>query len=78
MERAASLVNGRPLCIVKLAKPKQDFRFDVPTIGLGTIETMVRCGVTAMAIEARKTLMLDRAELIGRANASNLAIEAVE
>jgi DUF1009 family protein len=78
MERAVTLVNGRPLRIVKLAKPKQDFRFDVPTIGLGTIETMVRCGVTAMSIEARKTLMIDRAELIGRANAASIAIVAVE
>lgn len=78
MERAMTLVNGRPLRIVKLAKPKQDLRFDVPTIGLLTIETMVRCGVTAMAIEARKTLMIDRAELIEKANAANIAIVAVE
>ena len=78
MERAASLVNGRSLCLVKLAKPKQDFRFDVPTIGLGTVEAMIRCGVTAMAIEARKTLMIDRAELIERANAARIAIVAVE
>jgi DUF1009 family protein len=78
MERAASLVNGRSLRMVKLAKPKQDLRFDVPTIGLLTVDTMVRCGVTAMAIEARKTLMMDRAQLIERAEAANIAIVAVE
>jgi DUF1009 family protein len=78
MERSATLVNGRPLRIVKLAKPKQDLRFDVPTIGLQTVETMVRCGVTAMSIEAGKTLMIDRAELIERADAANIAIVAVE
>ena len=78
MERAETLVNGRPLRIVKLAKPKQDLRFDVPTIGLRTVETMVRCGVTAMSIEAGKTLMIDRVELIGRADAANIAIIAVE
>jgi len=78
MERAASLVNGRALRLVKLAKPKQDLRFDVPTIGMGTVDTMMRCGVTAMAIEARKTLMIDRAELIARADAANLAVIAVE
>lgn len=78
MERAATLVNGRPLRVVKLAKPKQDLRFDVPTIGLGTIETMVRCGVTALAVEARKTLMIDRADLIDKANAAEIAIIAVE
>jgi len=78
MERAATLVNGRPLRIVKLAKPKQDLRFDVPAVGLRTIETMVRCGVTAIAIEARKTLMMDRGEMIARADAANIAIVAVE
>jgi len=78
MERAASLVNGRSLRVVKLAKPKQDLRFDVPTIGLRTIETMVRCKVSAMAIEARKTLMIDREELIVRANSAGIAIIAVE
>ena len=57
---------------------KQDLRFDVPTIGLRTVETMVRCGVTAMSVEAGKTLMIDRAELIERANAVNIAIVAVE
>jgi DUF1009 family protein len=78
MERAATLVNGRPLRVVKLAKPNQDFRFDVPAIGLRTIETIVRCGVTALAIEARKTLMIDRAVLIDRANAADITIVAVE
>ena len=78
MERAASLVNGRSLRIVKLAKPKQDLRFDVPTIGLRTVETMERCRVSAMAIEARKTLMIDRDELLREANAAGIAIVAVE
>src|SRR6185436_52730 len=78
MERAATLVNGRPLRIVKLAKPKQDLRFDVPTVGLRTVETMVRCGVTAIAIEAGKTLMIDRVELIERADAAKIAIVAME
>jgi len=78
MERAAGIVNGRSLRIIKLAKPKQDLRFDVPTIGLRTIETMVRCGVSAMAIEARKTLMMDRGELIERADMADISIVAVE
>jgi len=78
MERAATIVNGRPLRIVKLAKPKQDLRFDVPTIGLRTVETMVRCGISAMSIEARKTLMIDREDLIEQANAASIAIVAVE
>jgi len=78
MERAASLANGRPLRVVKLAKPNQDLRFDVPVIGPATVQLMVRLKVSALAIEARKTLMIDREDLIREADASGLAIIAVE
>ena len=78
MERAASLANGRPLRVVKLAKPNQDLRFDVPVIGPATVRLMVRLKVSALAIEARKTLMIDREDLIREADASGLAIIAVE
>ncbi len=78
IERAASLVNGRPLRVVKLAKPNQDLRFDVPVIGLPTVHLMQRLNVTAIAIEARKTLMIDRQELLNEANAGGIAIVAVE
>ena len=78
MERAASLVNGRPLRVVKLAKPNQDLRFDVPVIGPATVRLMLRLGVTALAIEAKKTLMIDREELIREADAADIAIVAVE
>src|SRR5207244_4046881 len=53
MERASSLVNGRMLRIVKLAKPNQDLRFDVPVIGLATVPLMARLKVSALAVEAR-------------------------
>src|SRR5262245_35469466 len=78
MERAASLVNGRPLRVVKLAKPNQDLRFDVPVIGPGTVHLMEHLRVSALAIEARKTLMIDRDELVRAADAVNIAIVAVE
>jgi UDP-2,3-diacylglucosamine hydrolase len=78
MERAASLVNGRPLRVVKLAKPNQDLRFDVPVIGLATIRLMARLRVSALAIEAGKTLMIDREDLIREADAQGIAIVAVE
>jgi DUF1009 family protein len=78
MERAASLVNGMPLRVVKLAKPNQDLRFDVPVIGPPTVRLMSRLNVSALAIEARKTLMIDREELIGEANAAGVVIVAVE
>jgi DUF1009 family protein len=78
IDRAASLVNGRPLRVVKLAKPKQDLRFDVPVIGLSTIETLKRAKVSAIAIEAKKTLMMDKDELLREADAAGIAIVAVE
>jgi UDP-2,3-diacylglucosamine hydrolase len=78
MERAASQVNGRSLRVVKLAKPNQDLRFDVPVIGPATVRLMVRLSVSALAIEARKTLMIDREELIRDADAQGIAIIAVE
>jgi DUF1009 family protein len=78
MERAASLSGGRSLRVVKLAKPNQDLRFDVPVIGLPTIRQMIRSKATALAIEAHKTLLLDREELIREANANQIAIIAVE
>jgi DUF1009 family protein len=78
MERAASLVGGKPLRVVKLAKPAQDLRFDVPVIGPSTIRLMARLKVSAIAIEARKTLMIDRDDLIREANQHGVAIVAVE
>src|SRR5215467_5874759 len=78
MERAASIANGRALRVVKLAKPNQDLRFDVPVIGPPTVRLMERLKVTALAIEARKTLMIDRQQLIGDADTAGIAIIAVE
>jgi DUF1009 family protein len=78
IERAASLANGRALRVVKLAKPNQDLRFDVPVIGVPTVEVLKRAGVTAMSIEARKTLMIDREELLRAADAAGITIIAVE
>jgi DUF1009 family protein len=78
IERSATLANGRSLRVVKLAKPNQDLRFDVPVIGIPTVDVMKRCGVTAMAIEARKTLMIDREELLREADAAGITIVARE
>jgi DUF1009 family protein len=78
MERAASLVNGRTLRVVKLAKPNQDLRFDVPVIGPPTVQLMRRLNVSALAIEARKTLMIDREDIVRSADEVGIAIVAVE
>ncbi|MGH9753894.1 MAG: LpxI family protein [Blastocatellia bacterium] len=76
IRRASELVRGRPLTVVKVAKPDQDMRFDVPVIGLNTIETLRACNVTAMSITADKTLIFDRDETIAAADRNRIAILA--
>jgi DUF1009 family protein len=65
------------LTVLKLSKPDQDMRFDVPVIGVPTIETMIAAGATCLCISAGKTLMFDRDEMIAIANKHKLAILAV-
>jgi UDP-2,3-diacylglucosamine hydrolase len=68
----------RSLTVVKVAKPKQDMRFDVPVIGLKTIEAMEHAKATCLAIEAERTLIFDRDTVLLRANTAKIAIVAVE
>jgi DUF1009 family protein len=63
--------------VVKVAKPDQDMRFDVPTIGLQTIETMITAGAKVLAFEAGKTILVDRDDVIERANRAGLVIIGV-
>ena len=65
------------LTVLKLSKPDQDMRFDVPVIGVPTIETMIAAGATCLCISAGKTLIFDRDEMIALANKNKLAILAV-
>ena len=74
--RAARIAVGRPLVVVKVSKPKQDMRFDVPVVGLPTIATMKASGATALAIDAQRTLLFDRESLIAAADHAGMAIEA--
>jgi UDP-2,3-diacylglucosamine hydrolase len=74
--RAARITGGRPLVVVKVSKPGQDMRFDVPVVGLPTIEQMRDAGATALAVDAGRTLLFDRARLIELADAAGIAIEA--
>ncbi len=67
----------RHLTVIKLPKPKQDMRFDVPVIGLRTIETMISAGARCLAIEAERTLLFDRESLNRRAAEADIAIVAV-
>ena len=78
IERAARITGGQRLVVVKVSKPGQDMRFDVPVVGLRTIEVMSQCNVTALAIDAGHTLLLDRKRLLEAANAAGIAIQAFE
>jgi hypothetical protein len=66
----------RSLTIVKVAKPNQDMRFDVPVIGISTIETMLHAGASCLSIEAGRTLLFDRESVLERANQAGIAIVA--
>ena len=78
IERAADLVKGRRLTVVKRAKPNQDMRFDVPVVGPRTIRKMHKAGATALAVEAGKTLLIDRDELLSAADAAKIAVWGFE
>ncbi|HEY6375305.1 MAG TPA: UDP-2,3-diacylglucosamine diphosphatase LpxI [Edaphobacter sp.] len=66
----------RSLTVVKVAKPNQDMRFDVPVVGVATILTMQRAGATCLALEAGRTLMFDPAAIIAAADEAGIAIFA--
>jgi DUF1009 family protein len=74
IERAATLSNGRRLVVVKVSKPKQDMRFDVPVIGLKTIEVMQRSNASVLAVDAGKTLLFERPRLLETADQAGVAI----
>jgi len=74
IERAAGLSNGRRLVVVKVSKPHQDMRFDVPVVGRKTIQVMSRCNASVLAVDAGRTLLFDRQALIEDANQAGIAI----
>jgi UDP-2,3-diacylglucosamine hydrolase len=67
---------SRSLTVVKIAKPHQDMRFDVPVIGVKTIEVMTAAGASCLALDAGKCLLLDGQKVIDAANAAGIAIVA--
>jgi UDP-2,3-diacylglucosamine hydrolase len=77
IERAGRYAQGKPLVVVKVSKPKQDMRFDVPVVGLPTVESMKRAGATALALDAGRTLLFERSVLIAKADEAGIAIQAV-
>jgi DUF1009 family protein len=73
IERAGRIA-GPGTVVVKVAKPKQDMRFDVPVVGRATIEAMARAGACALALDAGKTLLLDKPEVLRAADEAGIAI----
>ncbi|MGB6744959.1 MAG: UDP-2,3-diacylglucosamine diphosphatase LpxI [Terracidiphilus sp.] len=75
LEGGASTLERR-LTVVKVAKPNQDMRFDVPVIGVATVEAMIRAGASCLSVEAGRTLLFDRDTLLERAGQAGIAIVA--
>jgi len=67
---------ARRLTVIKVAKPNQDLRFDVPVAGVPTIDTMHRAGATCLCVEAGRTLLFDREAMIAAADAAGIAVIA--
>jgi DUF1009 family protein len=76
--RAGGLCAAGGFTVVKVAKPRQDMRFDVPTVGRGTLESMARAGGRILVIEADRTIVLDQTELVEFANRNKLIIVALQ
>jgi UDP-2,3-diacylglucosamine hydrolase len=77
IERAGHFCRAGGWSLVKVAKPQQDMRFDVPTIGVTTIENLHRAGAKVLAIEAGKTILLDEPDVIALADRYGLSIVAL-
>jgi UDP-2,3-diacylglucosamine hydrolase len=78
LRRAAGLSNGRRLVVVKVSKPHQDMRFDVPVVGLRTVRVMAESHAGVLAVDAGQTLMFEREQMIEEANAAGIAIVSIE
>jgi hypothetical protein len=78
LRRAASLTNGRRLSLVKVARRREHLLFDVPVVGFDTIPVMRETGTTVLAVEAGRTLMLDKEQMIEAADEARIAIVGTE
>jgi DUF1009 family protein len=78
IRRAGQLCGGGGFTVVKTAKPHQDMRFDVPTVGLWTLEAMAASGGKVLAIEAGRTILVDQAEFLRFADDRGIAVIAWE
>jgi DUF1009 family protein len=76
--RAGQLCKQGGFTIVKVAKPQQDMRFDVPTVGVQTLQTMVSAGASVLAIEGGRTILLDDEDFRRFAKHHKLTVVALE
>jgi len=74
LRRAASLTNGKSLCLVKASRGRAHLLFDVPVAGLTTIDTMIETKTSVLAVDAGRTLLLDKEEMVRRANEAQISI----
>ncbi|MDR0521587.1 MAG: UDP-2,3-diacylglucosamine diphosphatase LpxI [Planctomycetaceae bacterium] len=77
IRRAGSLCPGKGFTVVKVAKPQQDMRFDVPTFGLFTLQTMHESGARVLAVEANRTIFIDRQDVADFADQYNICIVSI-
>lgn len=77
IERAGQLCPSGGFTLVKVAKPQQDMRFDVPTIGVGTVECLAQAGARVLAVEAEKTIAIDQDEMARLAKQHNITVVAM-
>ena len=78
IRRAGTLCRRGGMTVVKVAKPQQDMRFDVPTVGVQTIQTMRESGARILAIESGKTILLDEEEVIRLADKLGIGIVSIK
>lgn len=76
LQRAAQLTGGKPLRLAKASRGRAHLLFDVPVVGLTTIQTMGDTNTTALAVDAGRTLMLDKDEFLARANEAGISVVA--
>jgi hypothetical protein len=76
--RRAGRIAGPGTTVVKVSKPRQDMRFDVPVVGPGTLDAMREAGSRVLALDAGRTLLIDRAAFLARAEAEGVAVLGLE
>ena len=68
------MLAGKGAVVVKVSKPNQDMRFDVPTVGLKTLESMIEVGARVLAVESGKSLLMNKAEFILQAKKAGISV----